>query len=185
LNLERKLSEPLVQLNAAAQIEPDNGKVHDFLGRLHLVRKDFVAAREAFDKAISLRPENEEGNMETLFGLAEALIANGELNRAEEILRKLPSRTQDRSSLHKLWGDLYEQRGLYPEAVEEYRAAQLIAGQDAGVSAMPLEPSSLPASDDLEAWKELAASLKKIRMPTGRNFDLESRRLRWKLMIKA
>ena len=99
--------------------------------------------------------------METLFGLAEALIANGELNRAEETLRKLPSRTEGRSSLHKLWGDLYEQRGLCPEAVEEYRAAQLIANQDAGASAMPFEPSSLPAVDDLEAWKELAASLKK------------------------
>jgi thioredoxin-like negative regulator of GroEL len=36
--------------------------------------------------------------METLLGLAEALIANGELNRAEEILQKLPSRTEDRSS---------------------------------------------------------------------------------------
>jgi tetratricopeptide (TPR) repeat protein len=158
---EGKLSEALDQLNAAARIEPDNGKVHDLLGKLHLVRKDFVAAREAFDKAIALRPESEEGNMETLFGLAEALIAIGELNRADEILRKLPSRTEGRSSLHKLWGDLYEQQGLYREAVEEYRAAQLIANQDAGTPAGPLEPPSLPASDDLEAWKELAASLKK------------------------
>ena len=96
-----------------------------------------------------------------------ALVLRGEgkavdqLNAARAVLRKLPSRTEDRSSLHKLWGNLYEQRGLYPEAVEECRAAQLIAGQDAGASAMPLEPSSLPASDDLEAWKELAASLKK------------------------
>ena len=156
-----KLVDALAQLNAAVRIEPDNDKVHDSLGKLHLVRKDFVAAREAFDKAIALRPESEKDNMETLFGLAEALIANGELNRAEETLRKLPSRTEGRSGLHKLWGDLYEQRGLYLEAVEEYRAAQLIAKQDAGASAMPLEPSSLPAVDDLEAWKELAASLKK------------------------
>ena len=95
------------------------------------MRKDFLAAREAFERAIALRPESEENNVETLFGLAEALIANGELNRAEETLRKLPSRIEGRSGLHKLWGDLYEQRGLYSEAVEEYRAAQLIARQDA------------------------------------------------------
>ena len=65
-----------------------------------------------------------------------------------------------RPAVHKAVGDLYEQRGLYPEAVEEYRAAQLIANQDAGTPTMPLEPSSLPAADDLEAWKQLAASLK-------------------------
>jgi tetratricopeptide (TPR) repeat protein len=158
---EGKLSEALAQLNAAVRIEPDDDKVHDSLGKLHLVRKDFVAAREAFDKAIALRPESEKSNIETLFGLAEALIANGELNRAEETLRKLPSRIEGRPGLHKLWGDLYEQRGLYPEAVEEYRAAQLIAEQDAGASAIPLEPSSPPAVDDLEAWKELAVSLKR------------------------
>ena len=39
--------------------------------------------------------------------------------------------------MHKLWGDLYEQRCLYPEAVEEYRAAQLIARQDADASTDP------------------------------------------------
>jgi tetratricopeptide (TPR) repeat protein len=161
LRNEGLLVDALAQLNAAVRIEPDNDKVYDSLGILHLVREDFSAAREAFDKAIALRPESEEGNMETLFGLAEALIANGELNRAEETLRKLPSRMEGRSRLHKLWGDLYEQRGLYPEAVEEYRAAQLIANQDAGTSAMPHEPPSLPAVGDLEAWKELAASLKK------------------------
>jgi tetratricopeptide (TPR) repeat protein len=158
---EGKLSEALAQLNAAVRVEPDNDKVHDSLGKLHLVRKDFVASREAFDKAIALRPESEKNNIETLFGLAEALTANGELNRAEETLRKLPSRTEGRSGLHKLWGDLYQQRGLYPEAVEEYRAAQLIANQDADASAMPFEHFSPPAVDDLEAWKELAASLRK------------------------
>jgi tetratricopeptide (TPR) repeat protein len=161
LRNQGRLSEALAQLNAAVRIEPDSDKAHDSLGKLHLVRKDFVAAREAFDKAIALRPESEKSNIETLFGLAEALIANGELNRAEETLRKLPSRIEGRPGLHKLWGDLYEQRGLYLEAVEEYRAAQLIAEQDAGASAIPLEPSSPPAVDDLEAWKELAVSLKR------------------------
>jgi tetratricopeptide (TPR) repeat protein len=161
LRNEGKLPEALAQLNAAVRIEPESANVHTSLGRLHLVRKDFLAAREAFEKAIALRPESEENDVETLFGLAEAWIGNGELNRAEETLRKLPPRTEGRSGLHKLWGDLYEQRGLYPEAVEEYKAAQLIAKQDADASAMPLETSSLPALDDLEAWKELAASLRK------------------------
>ena len=162
LRKEGKLPEALNQLNAAVRIEPDNDKVHDFLGKLHLARKDFTGAREAFDRAIALRPESEKNNAETLFGLAEALIANGELNRAEETLRKLPSRIEARSGLHKLWADLYQQRGLYPEAVEEYRAAQLIASQDAEDSATPVESFSPPAMDDLEGWKQLAASLKEI-----------------------
>jgi tetratricopeptide (TPR) repeat protein len=160
LRKEGKLPEALAQLNAGVRIEPDNDEVHDSLGKLHLVRKDFVAAREAFDKAIALRPESEKNDMETLIGLAEALIANSELDRAEETLRKLPPRIEGRSGLHKLWGDLYKQRGLYPEAVEEYRAAQLIADQDVDTVATPSESFSPPAADDSEAWKQLAASLK-------------------------
>jgi CubicO group peptidase (beta-lactamase class C family) len=58
------------------------------------------------------------------------------------------------------------------------RAAQLIANEDAGTPAAPLEPPSLPASDDLEAWKGIGCFLeKRIQMPTGRNFDFESSHL--------
>jgi tetratricopeptide (TPR) repeat protein len=159
LRHEGKLSDALAQLNAAVRIEPQNASSYDALGKLHLARKDFASAREAFDKAIEFRPESERDNFETLFGLAEALIANGELDRAEETLRKLPARTESRSNLHKLWADLYQRRGLFREAVEEYRAAQLIAQQDANDLATALEPLS-PANGDLETWKELARSLK-------------------------
>ena len=101
LRKEGRYIDALAQLNAAVRIEPDSDRVHESLGKLHLGRKDFGAAREAFDKAIALRPEAERNSVERLFGLAEALIGNGELNRAEETLRKLPSRTEGRSAVHK------------------------------------------------------------------------------------
>ena len=100
--------------------------------------------------------------METLFGLAEALIANGELNRAEETLRKLPSRTEGGRASISSGVTSTNNAASTRSAVEEYRAAQLIAKRDAGRPPQcRLEPSSLPALDDLEAWKELAASLKR------------------------
>jgi tetratricopeptide (TPR) repeat protein len=147
----------MAQLNAAIRIEPDSAKAYESLGRLQLLQKDFSGAREAFEKALTLRPEDTGARL----GMAEALIESGELERAEETLRKLSSRTEGRAGLHKLWGDLYEQRCLYPEAVEEYRAAQLIARQDADASTIQPESFSPPTIDDLEAWKQLAASLKK------------------------
>jgi Tfp pilus assembly protein PilF len=156
LRSEGKISEAMAQLNAAIRIEPDSANAYESLGRLQLLQKDFSGAREAFEKTLTLRPEDTGARL----GMAEALIESGELERAEEALRKLSSRTEGRARLHKLWGDLYEHRSLYPEAVEEYRAAQLIAGQDADASTMQLEPFSPPAIDDLEAWKQLAASLK-------------------------
>jgi tetratricopeptide (TPR) repeat protein len=154
LRNEGKGSEAIAQLNAAIRIEPDSANAYESLGRFQLLQKDFSAAREAFDKALTLRPEDTRARL----GMVEALIESGELERAEEALRQTSARLQGRSRVHKIWGDLYERRGLYAEAVEEYNAAQAIASEDTEPS---VAPSPLPPADDLEGWKKLAASLKK------------------------
>jgi tetratricopeptide (TPR) repeat protein len=157
LRNEGKTSEAMAQLNAAIRIEPDSPVAYQAVGKALLLQRDFGGAREAFEKALTLRPDDTRAKL----GLAEALIESAELERAEEMLRRLPARIEGRSVLHKLWGDLYERRGLYPDAVEEYRAAQLIANQDIDTSSMVSEDSSLPAAEDLGAWQQLAAALKK------------------------
>ena len=154
LRNEGRISEAMAQLNAAIRIEPDTSNAYEALGRLQLLQKDFGGAREAFEKALTLHPEDTGARL----GLAEALIESGELERAEETLRMISSRLQARPGIHKIWGDLYERRGLYAEAGEEYRAALTLASED---TESPAARTPLPPADDLEGWKELAASLKK------------------------
>lgn len=158
LRNEGRLDESLAQLNAAVRIDPNSANVFDSLGKLQLIRKDFSSAREAFEQAISLQPEDDQ---ESQLGLAEALIEEDQLDRAEETLRKAPTRLEGRPSIHKVWGDLYEKRGLYPEAVEEFKAAQVLSEKYADVAIKVVDTSQLPPADDLLAWKKLASDLKK------------------------
>ncbi len=158
LRSEGKMDDALAQLNAAVRIDPNSSNVHDSLGKFLLIKKDFSGAREAFEQAISLQ---EEEDQESLLGLAEALIEEDQLDRAEENLRKAPARLESRPGIHKVWGDLYEKRGLFQEAVEEYRSAQVLSEKYTGNSSAPAAEASLPAANDLPAWKKLAAQLKK------------------------
>lgn len=158
LRAEGNFSDSLSQLTAAARIEPDSYAVYENLGRLHLIRKDFGSAREAYEKAVSLKPENE---MEARLGLVEALIEEGEVDRAEEHLRMAPSKVEGRAGIHKLWGDLYLRRGLYPESVEEYKAAQMLASKKNEDLIEEIDLSKAPAADDMAGWKKLATELKK------------------------
>jgi tetratricopeptide (TPR) repeat protein len=154
LRNEGRIPEGLAQLNAAIRIEPDSPNAYEALGKLQLLQRDFGGAREAFEKALTLQPEDIGARL----GLAEALIESSELERAEVTLRMVSTRFQARPSIHKIWGDLYERRGLYPEATEEYQAALTLASEDAKP---PAASTPLPPADDLEGWKGLAASLKK------------------------
>jgi tetratricopeptide (TPR) repeat protein len=155
LRNEGRISEAMAQLNAAIRIEPNSPNAYEALGRLQLLQKDFGGARESFETAITLRPGD---NGAATLGLVEALIESGELERAEEMLRESSARLSNRPGIHKIWGDLHERRGSYAEAVEEYNAAEAMASADSDI---PIAPSSpLPAADDLDGWRKLAASLK-------------------------
>ncbi len=159
LRAEGHYPEALAQLNAGVRIEPDNYSVHEALGWLHLIRKEFGSAREAFEKAVSLRPENE---FAARMGLVEALIEDGEIDRAESVLRMGSGKTEGRAGVHKLWGDLYLRRGLYPEAVEEFKAARMIAAtNDEEIESDPTLTVE-PPEGDIAAWKKLAADLKVV-----------------------
>ena len=163
-----EVDEAIAQVTAAMRIEPENAKVHSVLGRLHLFRNDYVGASEAFQKAIALDPDN---HTEAFLGLAEAFVKSGKLEQAEEALRRCPEHLESRPRIHKLWGDVHETRGLYRDAVEEYRAfAVLAAGESADPPAGPV--TSDPETADTQAWKELAASLRKAS-----DLDREQRKL--------
>ena len=49
-----------VDAEAAAQLDPDNWKLQDLLGRIHFTLEDFKAALKAHEKAVLLLGETEE-----------------------------------------------------------------------------------------------------------------------------
>jgi tetratricopeptide (TPR) repeat protein len=156
--LERtgQIDEALGQLNAAARVEPENTAVFQDIGKLHLLRKDFSRAREAFEQSLQRNPEDPAP---TKAGLAEALIGLRELDHAETILREITKDTRQGAKVHKLWGDLYHERGLYKEAVEEYESAKLLA-TDENIENEAVASGNLFADNDDEQWKERAVSSK-------------------------
>jgi tetratricopeptide (TPR) repeat protein len=157
--LERtgQIEEALGQLNAAARVEPDNASVFQDVGKLHLIRQDFTRAREAFEHSLQRNPSDPAP---TKAGLAEALIGLHELDHAETILREITKDTRQGAKVHKLWGDLYHERGLYKEAVEEYESAKLLATEEKIEESEALTSGNLFADTDDEQWKEKAVSSK-------------------------
>lgn len=158
--LERsgQIEEALGQLNAAARVEPENASVYQDLGKLHLLRQDFTRAREAFEQSLQRNPED---IAPTKAGLAEALIGLRELDHAEQVLREITKDTRQGAKVHKLWGDIYHERGLYKEAIEEYESAKLLA-TDESVENEALAAGNLFADEGDEQWKERAAAAKAV-----------------------
>jgi tetratricopeptide (TPR) repeat protein len=155
LERDGQIDEALSQLNAAARVEPENASVFQDLGKLHLIRKDFSRAREAFEQSLQRNSTDMAG---TQAGLAEALIGLRDLDHAEQILREITKDSRQGAKVHKLWGDIYHERGLFKEAVEEYESAKLLATEET-IDSEALASGNLFADDD-EQWKARAASAK-------------------------
>jgi tetratricopeptide (TPR) repeat protein len=153
---EGQIDEALSQLTAAARVDPGNANVYADLGKLHLLRKDSARAREAFEQSLQRNPKEKHGIQ---LGLAEAHIGLGELDRAEQVLRDVGQESREGAKIHKLWGDIYHERGLYKEAVEEYEAAKLMV-QDEKSGVETLKTDDLFADYDDEKWKEMATTSK-------------------------
>jgi len=151
-----QIDEALAQLNAAARVQPENASVFQDLGKLYLLRKDFTRAREAFEQSLQ---RNSEDTAATKAGLAEALIGLHDLDHAEQVLRETTKDSRQGAKVHKLWGDLYHERGLYKEAVEEYESAKLLATEES-VENEALASGNSFADIDEEQWKERAVSSK-------------------------
>jgi tetratricopeptide (TPR) repeat protein len=153
---EGQMDDALAQLVAAARVDPGNAGVYADLGKIHLLRKDAPRAREAFEQALQRNPKEKH---HAQIGLAEAHIGLGELDRAEQLLREVSQETREGAKIHKLWGDIYHQRGLYKEAVEEYEAAKLMV-EDAKPGVDALKTEDLFADYDDEKWKDMATASK-------------------------
>jgi Tfp pilus assembly protein PilF len=149
---QERLDDSVYQLNAALRVDPQDADSHTEIGQVYLLKKNMTSAREAFRRAIQLK--GDDASAKARLGLAEACIESSQLAEAEEALGKVPAKEQAKSRLHKLWGDLYMKKGLRKEALEEYKAAELMASEEKKAPSVK-ETAVLPADDEDEQWEKL------------------------------
>lgn len=146
------------QIKAALRIKSDDAESHTIKGRLHLLDKEYEEAQQSYEQAVELDPDGQKPLIR--LGLAEACIEGKQLEKAERVLGDVPQREQFSALLHKLWGDLYTAKGLHKEAMEEYRSAALVTGEDLmfdGIDSLDI----LADDSDDDRWESLAVSAKR------------------------
>lgn len=145
-----KFPEAIAQLKIALRINSQNADSYAGLGRVYLEQKDYSNACEAYQRSIELNPE---ASPSTKMRYVEVLIAESRLEEANNVLSEMPSKEQLGSKIHILWGDLYQRQGLFKEAAQEYKAAELLASKDDEVN-LEEELNNLDILGDDDDWED-------------------------------
>lgn len=119
-NDQRKFRQAAAVLEPVAQMKPD-ANVWNALGRTRIELGDFAAAEQAYREAARLRPKDPAAPLR----IVEALVPQGKLDQASEVLAKVPRRGRLGAMAHKYYGDIYAAQRLFEDAVRSYRAALL------------------------------------------------------------
>ncbi len=100
-------------------LDPGMATAHLVLGRALLDRKVAGEAREAFERAQrAAAPWQQRVRVDAAVGLARALAEEGQLPRAEEVLRAALRQAPDQTALYDELGKLLVAARRYPEAVQ-------------------------------------------------------------------
>jgi tetratricopeptide (TPR) repeat protein len=126
----------IAEYQRIVQIEPDNIENHLLLGQLYFFSHDSTRAEAQFDAAQKLDP----GSEDTALNLARLYTEQGNLPRAIDVLKSLPSDDQTGKTEFAL-GKSYEQLKDMKNAIEAYKQS------------VALEP------DNLDAERALAKAL--------------------------
>jgi Flp pilus assembly protein TadD len=118
-------------LNDGVRLYPHSVELYVGLGYTRLAREEYVWAKQAFQRALVLDPEHEEG----IVGMGEALLRFGQRSEALRLFRQVrDGGTGDVDLWLSMGRALYRER-LYPEAMEVFGAAAAEHGQNAEVAA--------------------------------------------------
>jgi predicted Zn-dependent protease len=116
-----RFQEPIRLLESATQFDPESAGSWLWLGRAQLQLGRHAEAEAAFRRAYAL----DRWSVVAGLGLADALIKQGVLGEAREVLAAMPRRLGAKAWIHKLEADIYAAEGKLPEAAESYTAALL------------------------------------------------------------
>jgi Flp pilus assembly protein TadD len=107
-------------------VEPRNADAFNLLGVIAGTVGDHASAAEHMQRSVALAPDV----MEYRRNLAKALMHEGKLSEAEEVLRRAITRDPESPHLLGLWGAIIGQQGRFEEGIEAVRKASRRAPND-------------------------------------------------------
>jgi tetratricopeptide (TPR) repeat protein len=143
--------EAIAVLEPAAARHEDSVELWAMLARARLAAKDYAGAEEALRSALALDPK------QRMLGilLLQALIPQGKLQDAMQMLERVPDRARSSPRFHAVYGDVHMAGGHYRQASESYRAALLHRAD--GESVVAAIEGTAPKGGEPD-WKVIAES---------------------------
>ncbi len=150
-----RLREARNAVMAAIALKNDVVSWHMLLGDICQQMGMFDNARSAYLSATALDPEGTK----PLYALSHLLVLQGRINEAITNLEQVLLRDPENASWHYELGQLYEQRGDRPAALEAYRRAVEFGGDKAQyyrelakleAKIAPKETPAAPVSDEIQ-----------------------------------
>jgi tetratricopeptide (TPR) repeat protein len=167
LFVSNQLDEALRLFQQLAADDPQNAMLPLRISEIYGVKRDFLKAREALNKAKSLDPESLDVRIDEI----NLLETEGKSNEAIASLKALLDETArktysaadaaNRATLLDRLGIFYRAAGQYPQAVEAFRQIAPLEAQRAPRAAVQIVETYRAAKDLETARKEADAALKK------------------------
>jgi len=104
---------------------PKDASAHNELGGVLAATSRPTEAQHEFEAAIALDP----GNFDALYNLAGIEADNNNLPRATELLNQALKQKDD-ADAHQLLGNIYAQTGMLADALDQFKAVQLLRPRD-------------------------------------------------------
>jgi tetratricopeptide (TPR) repeat protein len=145
-------------LEGALKENPGAARAWDMLARVKMVVKDYAGAEQALNQAIEHKTEDRTVSLR----LVEALVKQGKLDRAQELLKSVPRSGRMTSMVYQCYGDIYAARQLPDDAVESYRAAVLNTPQGERIVA-EVDAAAGPGADSEAKIPHYQAAIAQIR----------------------
>ena len=117
---QNKTDDALAQLAQAAELSPKNAGVQVLTGILQQQKGDVAAARQAYDKALTLDPRSAVAANNLAWIVAHK---DGDLAKAVALAKKAKELAPDDPSISDTLGWIYYQQGIYEAALSALRQA--------------------------------------------------------------
>jgi len=104
---------------------PKDAVAHNELGGVLVAVSQNAEARQEFEAAIAIAPEN----FDALYNLADIEVENDELTGATELLERALKVRND-ADAHQLLGSVYAQTGRLADALDQFKAVQILRPRD-------------------------------------------------------